>query len=147
MRRTGKSGKYGSSDTKLKLQGLKKNDEFFARDWKAPLWNISERKPARESVGLQGFKGIWRVAGAWEVGVLGCWWLKCWKALARPWARPWRGDEIRKVLSFPLCHFILQFHSLLSLFLNWLGFAPSLPLMSFFCFSLTRSWSFPPCGA
>ena len=67
---------------------------------------------------------------------MGCWWLKCWRALARPWARPWRGDEIRKVLSFPLCHFILQFHSLLSLFLNWLGFAPSLPLMSFFCFRI-----------
>lgn len=36
MRRTGKSGKYGSSDTKYKLHGLKKN-EFFARDSKAPL--------------------------------------------------------------------------------------------------------------
>lgn len=43
--------KHGSSATEQKLHRLKKIDNFFARDSNAPLWNISEKLPTRESIG------------------------------------------------------------------------------------------------
>lgn len=51
MGRIGELEKHGSSATKQKLHRLKKIDNFFARDSNAPLWNISEKLPTRESVG------------------------------------------------------------------------------------------------